>query len=75
MFFSAGFETSSGTLSFALYELAKHPEMQEKLFDEISETLEQNNGSFNYECLQQMPYLDQVVCGKFIFLNTSSLFK
>lgn len=73
VFFIAGFETSSGTLSFALYELAKHPEIQEKLFDEINKTLEENDGSFDYECLQKMPYMDQVVSGKYIFLENLSI--
>lgn len=63
VFFVAGFETSSGALSFALYELARHKEIQEKLFEEIT-TATGVNGELNYDSLQKMTYLDQVISGR-----------
>lgn len=36
MFMLAGYETTSTTLSYCFYVLAKHPEEQQKLFDEIN---------------------------------------
>ncbi|MDB4293466.1 cytochrome P450, partial [Maribacter sp.] len=35
--FTAGFETTANTLSFTLFLIAKHPEIQEKLFQEFGQ--------------------------------------
>ena len=39
IFFGAGYDLTSNTLMFAVYELALHTEMQEKLFEEIDNEL------------------------------------
>lgn len=57
-FFIAGYETTSSTMSFALWELAKNPEIQEKLRDEIQEVAEKMDG-LSYESIQAMRYLDR----------------
>jgi cytochrome P450 family 6 len=36
VFFIAGFETSSTTMTFAMYELSKHQELQDKVRDEVN---------------------------------------
>ncbi|XP_036333116.1 cytochrome P450 6a22-like [Rhagoletis pomonella] len=61
IFFLAGFETSSTTMGFALYELARQPEIQARLRREINEVLERHNNAFTYEAIHEMKYLDQVV--------------
>ncbi|XP_061395240.1 probable cytochrome P450 6a14 [Musca vetustissima] len=61
VFFLAGFETSSTTMSFALYELARNPEVQEELRREITESLKKTQGELTYESLHEMQYLEQVV--------------
>ncbi|KAJ8728457.1 hypothetical protein PYW08_016842 [Mythimna loreyi] len=61
LFFVAGFETVSTTMSFLLYELALAPEVQERLAQEIKETDAKNGGKFDYNTIQNMPYLDMVV--------------
>lgn len=66
VFFIGGYDTSSTAMTFALYELAKHPELQEKLREEIHEALAKNDGKMSYDVIQSMKYLDQVVNGKFL---------
>lgn len=67
MFFVAGFDTSSSTMNFAIYELAQQPDIQEKLRQEINEVLEKNSGQITYESLAEMTYLQQVIDGKLLF--------
>ncbi|XP_013117658.2 cytochrome P450 6a8 [Stomoxys calcitrans] len=60
-FFVAGFEASSTTLCFALYELAGNQKVQNKLRQEIGEILKKHNDDITYECMQEMPYIEQVI--------------
>lgn len=69
IFFLAGFETSSTTLSFCLYELAVNPAIQTKLREEIDTTLEKFGGQITYDAVQGMKYLGQVIDGKIIVLQ------
>ncbi|OXU29726.1 hypothetical protein TSAR_016158, partial [Trichomalopsis sarcophagae] len=62
VFFIAGFETSSTTISNALYELALNPSVQDKLREEIIEELANDNGSLKYETIKGMKYLHKVFC-------------
>ncbi|XP_004520304.1 cytochrome P450 6a2 [Ceratitis capitata] len=62
VFFIAGFETSSSTMSFALYELALNQDMQTKARTEIETVLARHNGEFTYECMRDMQYLYQIFC-------------
>ncbi|KAL6302728.1 cytochrome P450 [Sparassis latifolia] len=56
-FLLVGHETTAGSLSFILWELARHPEIQQKLRGEIR----QFGGNINYDDIQQLSYLDAVV--------------
>ncbi|XP_055310971.1 cytochrome P450 6a9-like [Sitodiplosis mosellana] len=60
VFFLAGFETSSTTLTFCLYELAMNAEIQVKARQVIQEAYEKH-GKFIYEMMLDMPYVDQVL--------------
>jgi cytochrome P450 len=63
---SAGHETTSNTLSWAIFELTRHPEIQDKLRAEIREKIaekgnEKGNSVFSGHNYDNMPYLTAVV--------------
>lgn len=63
LFFAAGFDSTSTMLTFAAYELMLNPDVQQKLYEEIAEMDEKLGGqSVNYDTLQKMKYMDQVIC-------------
>nr|CAD7419135.1 unnamed protein product [Timema cristinae] len=64
IFFTAGFETSSWTMSFCLHELAVNPDIQQKLREEIDKVLEDHGGELTYDAVQSMTYLGMVVDGQ-----------
>ncbi|XP_013110124.2 cytochrome P450 6a9 [Stomoxys calcitrans] len=61
IFFQAGYETSAYTLTYALYELAHHEEVQQEARLEILKTLDKYNHKLTYECLGEMVYLEQII--------------
>jgi len=65
-FIGAGFETSGSSMSYAVYELAVHPEIQDRLRAEIMQVLNKHNGQLTYDGIQEMVYLDMVVSGGLI---------
>jgi cytochrome P450 family 6 len=64
VFFIAGFETSSNTMAFCLYEMALHPDMQERVRADIDAVLRKHGGEITYEAITEMEYLDKVVSGE-----------
>lgn len=63
MFFIAGFETSSSTMSNALYELAINQQIQDKLRNEIDQEYASNGSNLTYDNIKKMSYLDKVFKG------------
>ena len=66
VFFAAGFETSSTTMSNALYELALDQDVQDKLREEIKSNFAKHGGELKYEHVKDMEYLDKVFKGTFL---------
>ncbi|KAG5319423.1 CP6J1 protein, partial [Pseudoatta argentina] len=56
-----GYETSSSVMSFIGFDLARHPEIQNKLREEVLSVLNKYNGEITYEGLKEMTYMDQVL--------------
>ncbi|KAL7024354.1 hypothetical protein ACKWTF_013006 [Chironomus riparius] len=62
VFFIAGFETSSSSSSFAIYELVRNPHIQDRVRDEIKDMLKNHNGEVTYDgVMNETPYLYQVL--------------
>lgn len=59
--FVEGYETSSSVLGFAIYEMARNPDIQERLYEEIMDVLAKYDGKFTFDALQEMDYLDMVI--------------
>lgn len=59
--FTEGYETSSSVLAFAIYELARNQDIQERLYQEIEDVLAKYDGECPFEALQEMEYLDMVI--------------
>lgn len=60
IFQTAGYETSSSTMTMALFELAGHDDIQDQLRREISDYFGSED-HIDYERIQEMPYLTKVV--------------
>ncbi|UJR12510.1 hypothetical protein I4U23_016685 [Adineta vaga] len=71
VFMAAGYETTSTALAYATYQLARHPEVLEKLQAEIDQLPLSNNDNDDlhdeakrypdYDIVAQMPYMDMFV--------------
>ncbi|XP_016960477.2 probable cytochrome P450 6a14 [Drosophila biarmipes] len=60
--FVAGFETSSSTMSFCLYELALNQDIQQRVRQKIDSVLSSTEGGeITYDALAEMTYLEQVL--------------
>ncbi|KAJ8922485.1 hypothetical protein NQ315_007513, partial [Exocentrus adspersus] len=60
VFFIAGFETSSTTMTFAIYELAINQDIQDKVRQEVNEVLARHDNKFTYDAMNEMTYLEKV---------------
>ncbi|ETN66704.1 cytochrome P450 4C1 [Anopheles darlingi] len=62
-FMFEGHDTTTSGIAFTFYQLAKHPDIQERLFQEIIDTLgpDYRTVPLTYSTLQNFKYLDMVV--------------
>ncbi|CAH1392175.1 unnamed protein product [Nezara viridula] len=60
VFFVAGFETTSRTLHYLIYQLAQHPEIQERARQEVL-AVKEKHGQFSYDALKDLKFLDNCI--------------
>lgn len=63
VFFLAGFETSSTTLAFCMYELSLNQDIQAKARKSVIEALTRSGGCLTFEAIGEMSYLEQCING------------
>lgn len=56
-----GTESSSIVMSYALYELARNPQCQQRMYDEVKAVLAKYNGEITYDAVQEMQYTEWVM--------------
>ena len=71
IFLAAGFETTANTLGSLTYILAKHPEIQQRCFEEIEEVIA-NKKEINHETISELHYLE--ACIKVTFPKSNTFF-
>lgn len=54
---TAGIDTTSNSTATALYYLSKHPEKQERVFEEVSKLLPKKDSDLPEKYLNDIPYL------------------
>lgn len=63
IFFLAGFETTSTTISFALFEMTLNNEIQTRARKEVRDILEKYDGKLTYEAVMEMNYVEMIILG------------
>ncbi|XP_001360362.1 probable cytochrome P450 6g2 [Drosophila persimilis] len=61
LFFTAGFESSSSTMAFAMYELAKDADIQLRVRHEIKEALIASGGQVTLQLIDSLEYMQMVL--------------
>ena len=64
LFFFAGFETTSTGISVCCHRLALHPDIQERLYDEIVDILGDSE-EVTFQHIQELKYMDQFISEAF----------
>ncbi|CAH2007827.1 unnamed protein product [Acanthoscelides obtectus] len=60
IFFLAGFETTSTTISFALFEMAQNQSIQERAREEVTRLFDKHEG-LTYDAVMEMSYVDTIL--------------
>ncbi|CAM1302716.1 CYP3A4 (predicted) [Pycnogonum litorale] len=61
VFLLAGYETTSTALGFTVHLLVNHPEIQEKVQEEINDVIGTDNEELKYDDILKLKYLGQVI--------------
>lgn len=58
-----GYDTSANVFSYLAYEVARHQDIQNRLREEIEETLYANDNELTYDTMQEMKLLEASILG------------
>jgi cytochrome P450 family 4 len=61
VFMFGGHDTLTSGISFCLYNIAKYPEVQQKIFEEIQSQVESGNAALTLKDLNNLHYLELVI--------------
>ncbi|KAG0696572.1 Thromboxane-A synthase [Chionoecetes opilio] len=62
VFLLGGFETTANTATYMSYLLATHPAVQDRVYQELCDVLQDSGEELKYEQVHSLKYLDQVFC-------------
>ena len=69
----AGYDTSGATLAYICYHLAKNPDIQDHVREEVEEIIEDDpSRNLSYDDLSRMAYVDQVISETLRFPNIAA---
>ncbi|XP_072155316.1 probable cytochrome P450 6a14 isoform X2 [Bemisia tabaci] len=60
-FLSVGYETMASVLAICLYEVALHQEVQQRLFQEISQVRKEAGGEITFDDTKKLQFMEQVM--------------
>lgn len=60
-YFVAGYETTSTTLTFCIYELSQNQELQDEARKDVTNTLSKNQNQLTYKAVNELNYVDKIV--------------
>lgn len=61
IFFLAGYETSSSTMTYCMYEFSVNQDIQDKARQSVKDVLKKHNNQLTYDAVADMQYLEQCV--------------
>ena len=61
IFLAAGYETTATTLSLVTYMLAKHPEVQERCYQEVTQAVENIDNISDYSELKSLEFVEACI--------------
>lgn len=59
-----GYETSSTTLTYCMYELSVNEDIQKKVRESVQNVMKKHGNKLSYESIGEMDYLEQCINGK-----------